>query len=163
VDPAFAAPSKFVGRAYDREEAEKLAAEHGWTVKQDGGHWRRVVPSPAPQRVVETRLIRRMMGEGVIVVCAGGGGIPVVRDPRGPARRTSCAASARPPSPRSAPPRPMSCARSPSPPGPWGRRSRRSAGSSRRPGTWPPSEGLTRHNAYSTARRERSSRPTAGG
>ncbi|GAB2906910.1 carbamate kinase [Nonomuraea fastidiosa] len=83
VDPAFAAPSKFVGRAYDREEAEKLAAEHGWTVKQDGGQWRRVVPSPAPQRVVETRLIRRMMGEGVIVVCAGGGGIPVVRDERG--------------------------------------------------------------------------------
>ncbi|GAA4944495.1 carbamate kinase [Nonomuraea thailandensis] len=83
VDPAFAEPSKFVGQVYEQEEAEKLAAEHGWTVRQDGPHWRRVVPSPAPQRVVETRLIRRMVGEGVIVVCAGGGGVPVVRDERG--------------------------------------------------------------------------------
>ncbi|MGR6921593.1 carbamate kinase [[Actinomadura] parvosata] len=83
VDPAFGEPSKFVGQVYEREEAEKLAAEHGWTVRPDGRHWRRVVPSPAPQRVVETRLIRRMVGEGVIVVCAGGGGVPVVRDERG--------------------------------------------------------------------------------
>ncbi|MCF6472616.1 carbamate kinase [Nonomuraea sp. MG754425] len=83
VDPAFGEPTKFVGQVYEREQAEKLAAEHGWTVRPDGGHWRRVVPSPAPRRVVETRLIRRMMGEGVIVVCAGGGGIPVVRDERG--------------------------------------------------------------------------------
>ncbi|MFC5830748.1 carbamate kinase [Nonomuraea insulae] len=83
VDPAFEQPSKFVGQVYEREEAEKLAAERGWSVAQDGRHWRRVVPSPAPQRVVETRLIRRMMGEGVIVICAGGGGIPVVRDERG--------------------------------------------------------------------------------
>lgn len=83
VDPAFERPAKFVGQVYEREEAEKLAAERGWTVAQDGRHWRRVVPSPAPQRVVETRLIRRMTGEGVIVVCAGGGGIPVVRDERG--------------------------------------------------------------------------------
>ncbi|MEV0820330.1 carbamate kinase [Nonomuraea rubra] len=83
VDPAFAEPAKFVGQVYEQEEAEKLAAEHGWTVRQDGRLWRRVVPSPAPQRVVETRLIRRMVGEGVIVVCAGGGGVPVVRDERG--------------------------------------------------------------------------------
>lgn len=83
VDPAFAEPTKFVGRVYEQEEAEKLAAEHGWTVRPDGSHWRRVVPSPAPQRVVETRLIRRMMSDGVIVVCAGGGGVPVVRDERG--------------------------------------------------------------------------------
>jgi carbamate kinase len=83
VDPAFEYPAKFVGQVYEREEAEKLAAERGWTVAMDGRHWRRVVPSPAPQRVVETRLIRRMVSEGVIVVCAGGGGIPVVRDERG--------------------------------------------------------------------------------
>lgn len=83
VDPAFEQPAKFVGQVYEREEAEKLAAERGWTVAQDGRQWRRVVPSPAPQRVVQTRLIRRMTGEGVIVVCAGGGGIPVVRDERG--------------------------------------------------------------------------------
>ncbi|WP_043638561.1 carbamate kinase [Nonomuraea candida] len=83
VDPAFERPAKFVGQVYGREEAEKLAAERGWQVRPDGPHWRRVVPSPAPQRVVETRLIRRMMGEGVIVVCAGGGGVPVIRDERG--------------------------------------------------------------------------------
>ncbi|GAA3699285.1 carbamate kinase [Nonomuraea antimicrobica] len=83
VDPAFERPAKFVGQVYEREQAEKLAAEHGWTVRPDGRQWRRVVPSPAPQRVVETRLIRKMIGAGVIVVCAGGGGIPVVRDERG--------------------------------------------------------------------------------
>jgi carbamate kinase len=83
VDPAFANPTKFVGPVYEREEAEKLAAERGWTVRPDGSQWRRVVPSPVPQRIVETRLIRRMIGQGVIVVCAGGGGIPVVRDELG--------------------------------------------------------------------------------
>jgi carbamate kinase len=83
VDPAFDDPTKFVGRVYEREEAEKLARENGWTVKPDGPYWRRVVPSPAPQRVVETRLIRRAVRDGVVVVCAGGGGVPVIRDPQG--------------------------------------------------------------------------------
>lgn len=83
VDPAFEHPTKFVGQVYEREQAEKLAAEHGWTVGRDGAHWRRVVPSPVPRRIVETRLIRQMIREGVVVICAGGGGIPVVRDERG--------------------------------------------------------------------------------
>ncbi|SEG84242.1 carbamate kinase [Nonomuraea solani] len=83
VDPAFEQPSKFVGRLYEQEEAGKLAAEYGWTIRPDGPHWRRVVPSPAPRRIVETRMIRKMVREGVVVVCAGGGGIPVVRDERG--------------------------------------------------------------------------------
>ncbi|NUR91960.1 MAG: carbamate kinase [Nonomuraea sp.] len=83
VDPAFENPSKFVGQVYDQAEAEKLAKEYGWTVKPDGQYWRRVVPSPAPTRVVETRLIRNMVREGVVVVCAGGGGIPVIRDENG--------------------------------------------------------------------------------
>jgi carbamate kinase len=83
VDPAFEHPAKFVGQVYEQEQAEKLAAEHGWTVGRDGRHWRRVVPSPTPQRIVETRLIRKMIREGVVVICAGGGGIPVVRDERG--------------------------------------------------------------------------------
>ncbi|MEU1385548.1 MULTISPECIES: carbamate kinase [unclassified Nonomuraea] len=83
VDPAFDDPTKFVGQIYEEDEARKLAAEYGWTVKPDGDHWRRVVPSPTPQRIVETRLIRKMVREGVVVVCAGGGGIPVVRDARG--------------------------------------------------------------------------------
>ncbi|MET9066978.1 carbamate kinase [Streptosporangium sandarakinum] len=80
VDPAFDDPTKFVGQVYEKEEAEKLAAEYGWTVKRDGAHWRRVVPSPAPQRVVETRLIRRLVRDGVLTICAGGGGVPVIRN-----------------------------------------------------------------------------------
>ncbi|MEV0384513.1 carbamate kinase [Nonomuraea sp. NPDC050643] len=83
VDPAFEHPTKFVGQVYEQEEAGKLAAEYGWTIRPDGPHWRRVVPSPTPRRIVETRLIRKMIREGVVVVCAGGGGIPVVRDERG--------------------------------------------------------------------------------
>ena len=83
VDPAFDDPAKFVGRVYEEAEARKLAAEYGWTVKADGGYWRRVVPSPRPLRVIETRLIRRMVREGVVVICAGGGGVPVIRDPQG--------------------------------------------------------------------------------
>jgi carbamate kinase len=54
ADPAFAAPTKFVGQVYDKPTADRLAVEQGWQVAQDGSHWRRVVPSPAPQRVVET-------------------------------------------------------------------------------------------------------------
>lgn len=80
VDPAFADPTKFVGQVYDRDEAEKLASEYGWTVRQDGDGWRRVVPSPRPQRVIETRLIRELVRLGTVVVCAGGGGVPVFRN-----------------------------------------------------------------------------------
>lgn len=83
ADPAFADPAKFVGPVYGRAEAERLAAERGWTVKQDGAHWRRVVPSPRPQRVVETRLIRLLLDSGAVAVCAGGGGVPVIRDEQG--------------------------------------------------------------------------------
>ncbi|MCP2341273.1 carbamate kinase [Actinomadura rupiterrae] len=80
VDPAFDDPTKFVGQVYSREDAEKYAKEYGWTVKQDGDYWRRVVPSPQPQRVIETRLIRQAVRSGTVVVCAGGGGIPVYRN-----------------------------------------------------------------------------------
>ncbi|MGV9775106.1 carbamate kinase [Streptosporangium sp. NPDC003464] len=83
VDPAFENPTKFVGEVYDQDEAEKLAREYGWTVKQDGRHWRRVVPSPAPQRVVETRLIRRLIRDDILTICAGGGGVPVIRNDKG--------------------------------------------------------------------------------
>ncbi|WP_327418220.1 carbamate kinase [Streptomyces sp. NBC_01233] len=83
ADPAFTDPAKFVGPVYDRTEAERLAVERGWTVKQDGAHWRRVVPSPRPQRVVETRLIRLLLNSGAVAVCAGGGGVPVIRDEQG--------------------------------------------------------------------------------
>ncbi|WP_130866116.1 carbamate kinase [Acidipropionibacterium timonense] len=82
-DPAFENPTKYVGPVYTKEEAEAVAADKGWTMRQDGNHWRRVVGSPKPQRVVETRIIRRLLSDGVIVVCAGGGGVPVIRDSRG--------------------------------------------------------------------------------
>jgi carbamate kinase len=83
VDPAFDAPTKFVGPVYDEPTGRRLAAERGWQVAQDGVHWRRVVPSPLPQRVVETRIVRLLLGSGAVVVCAGGGGVPVVRDEAG--------------------------------------------------------------------------------
>ena len=82
-DPAFADPSKFVGEVYDEQEAHELAAARGWTIRPDGDKWRRVVGSPRPQRVVETRLIRLLLESGAIVVCAGGGGVPVIRNEQG--------------------------------------------------------------------------------
>lgn len=83
ADPAFSEPSKFVGEMHTREQAERLAEEKGWVVKPDGDGWRRVVGSPRPQRVVETRLIRLLLESGAVVVCAGGGGVPVIRNPEG--------------------------------------------------------------------------------
>jgi carbamate kinase len=85
-DPAFRHPTKFVGPVYDRAGALRLAAEHGWDVREDGRSWRRVVPSPEPTGLVELDLIRLLASHGVIVVCAGGGGIPVVADDAGALR-----------------------------------------------------------------------------
>lgn len=82
-DPAFANPTKFVGEVYDKKAAFELAKKRGWTVKPDGDAWRRVVGSPKPLRVVETRLIRLLLESGAIVVCAGGGGVPVIRNEEG--------------------------------------------------------------------------------
>jgi carbamate kinase len=78
TDPAFGSPTKFIGPVYDRGEAEAIATRHGWTVARDGERWRRVVPSPQPQRIVEIETIRTLVDAGSIVVCGGGGGIPVV-------------------------------------------------------------------------------------
>jgi carbamate kinase len=83
ADPAFQNPTKFIGEVYEEQRAKELAAQRGWTVKADGDGWRRVVGSPRPQRVVETRLIRLLLGSGAVVVCAGGGGVPVIRDETG--------------------------------------------------------------------------------
>src|SRR3954468_487870 len=76
VDPAFDDPTKFVGAVYDEATAQQYARERGWSVKRDGDYWRRVVPSPRPQRVIETRIIRLLLSSGAVVVCAGGGGVP---------------------------------------------------------------------------------------
>jgi carbamate kinase len=77
-DPAFTDPTKFVGPIYDQAEADALAAEKGWVVKPDGAHWRRVVPSPRPQRIFEIRPMRWLLDHGSVVICAGGGGIPTM-------------------------------------------------------------------------------------
>ncbi len=82
-DPAFSAPSKFIGPVYSESEARSLADQHGWTVKPDGPNWRRVVPSPQPQRIVQIHAIERLLDAGFLVVCTGGGGIPVVEDQLG--------------------------------------------------------------------------------
>jgi carbamate kinase len=82
-DPAFDHPAKFVGPVYDKATAVRLAADHDWDIREDGKSWRRVVPSPEPAAVVELETIRLLMRQGVIVVCAGGGGVPVVGDDAG--------------------------------------------------------------------------------
>jgi carbamate kinase len=77
-DPAFSNPTKFVGPVYDKADADKLASDKGWVFKQDGNRWRRVVPSPEPKRIFEIRPIRWLLDKNVIVICAGGGGIPTM-------------------------------------------------------------------------------------
>ncbi|MET8454286.1 carbamate kinase, partial [Streptomyces sp. NPDC005209] len=79
-DPAFGRPTKFVGQVYPRKLAEFLARRNGWHIARDGADWRRVVPSPAPERIVETDTIHELLNGGTLVVCAGGGGIPVTAD-----------------------------------------------------------------------------------
>lgn len=80
ADPAFSAPTKFIGPIYDRDQADRLAAQNGWTMAADGPHWRRVVPSPEPLRLVEQESIEQLVSGGTVVVCAGGGGAPVIDD-----------------------------------------------------------------------------------
>ncbi len=77
-DRAFANPTKFVGPGYDEPEARSLAAAHGWAIRADGQRWRRVVPSPEPVELLELPLILTLLEAGALVVCAGGGGIPVI-------------------------------------------------------------------------------------
>jgi carbamate kinase len=85
-DPAFQNPSKPIGPIYDAQTAHALASERGWVVKPDGDHFRRVVPSPRPTRIFELRQIRWLLEKGAVVICAGGGGIPVMyADHEGPA------------------------------------------------------------------------------
>jgi carbamate kinase len=80
-DPAFTDPTKFVGPVYDEAEADRLAAEKGWVYKQDGDRWRRVVPSPEPKRIFEIRPIQWLLDKDVVVICAGGGGVPTMYEP----------------------------------------------------------------------------------
>ncbi|HGY1050063.1 carbamate kinase [Aeromonas salmonicida] len=79
-DPAFANPTKFIGPVYEEAEARALAEEKRWVVKADGKFFRRVVPSPLPQRIVEGDAIETLIAQGHLIICTGGGGIPVTWD-----------------------------------------------------------------------------------
>ncbi len=83
-DPAFGRPEKPIGQIYDWSEAESARVAHGWPMTEEApGHWRRVVPSPLPKRIVQIDVIRLLVDAGVVTICVGGGGIPVVRDVSG--------------------------------------------------------------------------------
>jgi carbamate kinase len=83
-DPAFANPTKPIGSQLDEPTARRLAAQQGWTIKEDAGHgWRRVVPSPLPRTIVELEMISCLAKAGYVVIACGGGGIPVVKDAEG--------------------------------------------------------------------------------
>jgi carbamate kinase len=88
-DPAFANPTKPIGPMYTKEEADALGAEKGWTFKPDADGFRRVVPSPLPQRIFGIPAIRTLLEQGWIVICSGGGGIPTryTDEPAVPGRR----------------------------------------------------------------------------
>jgi carbamate kinase len=82
-DPAFENPTKFVGPIYDENEAQTLSRRWGWQVRPDARSWRRVVASPEPQAIIELATIRVLLADGAVVICAGGGGVPVRRTPDG--------------------------------------------------------------------------------
>ncbi|NTU83646.1 MAG: carbamate kinase [Chloroflexales bacterium] len=82
-DPAFKDPTKFIGPVYSKEEAERLAQARGWHIKPDGDKWRRVVPSPLPKRIFDTKVVELLLVNGVVVICGGGGGIPITFAPDG--------------------------------------------------------------------------------
>ena len=78
-DPAFATPTKYIGPVYSQEEAQARAAQAGWQIAQDGDKWRRVVASPKPVDIPDLEVLKLLVERNVVVVCNGGGGIPVVR------------------------------------------------------------------------------------
>ncbi|MFT8585833.1 carbamate kinase [Acetobacter papayae] len=78
-DPEFSDPSKFIGPTFEYDQIEALQAEYNWVFRQDGRKWRRVIASPQPQRILWHRPIRWLLDNGTVVICAGGGGIPVVK------------------------------------------------------------------------------------
>lgn len=83
-DPAFDNPSKPIGAFYTEEEAKKIEAELGWEMREDSGRgWRHVVPSPKPRHVCDISLVQVLARRGTVVIAGGGGGIPVIRKPRG--------------------------------------------------------------------------------
>ena len=91
ADPAFQSPSKPIGPVYSHEDAQRLAQEKGWHIAPDGDKYRRVVPSPRPQRIFEIRPVQWLLERGTVVICAGGGGIPTYYDHNGHLRGVEAA------------------------------------------------------------------------
>lgn len=79
-DPAFNTPTKFIGPVYDKDEAHDKAEKAGWQIAQDGDKWRRVVASPKPLAIPDLEVLKLLVEQNVVVICNGGGGIPVVRE-----------------------------------------------------------------------------------
>jgi len=77
-DPAFEDPTKPIGPVYEQDESERLAKEKGWVFKPDGDSFRRVVPSPLPKRIFGVEPVEWLLEREAVVICAGGGGIPVM-------------------------------------------------------------------------------------
>ncbi len=90
TDPAFDEPMKFIGQVYSEQEAKMHAKEFGWSIRQDGEYFRRVVASPAPKNIRESELISLALQNDNIVICCGGGGIPVCTDEQGITTNIDC-------------------------------------------------------------------------
>lgn len=82
-DPAFQSPEKFIGPVYGPEQQTELEATYGWEMKRDGKYVRRVVPSPVPERILESDGITHLLERGHVVICGGGGGVPVLENGTG--------------------------------------------------------------------------------
>jgi carbamate kinase len=83
-DPSISSPSKFVGPFFKKEQIEELQKDRGWIIKEDPGRgYRRVVPSPTPKQIIEKEIIKLLVSKDIIVIAAGGGGIPVYKEESG--------------------------------------------------------------------------------
>ncbi|GAA5112253.1 carbamate kinase [Orbus sasakiae] len=82
-DPSFKDPTKYVGPVYQPEEEQALKQQYGWQFKKDGQYLRRVVPSPKPKNILEIDTIKKLLTDDAIVICNGGGGVPVIKDNHG--------------------------------------------------------------------------------
>lgn len=83
-DPSILNPSKFIGPFYQQDQIKKLEQERGWVIREDPGRgFRRVVPSPVPKEIIEKNIIKLLVEQDIIVIAAGGGGIPVYREDSG--------------------------------------------------------------------------------
>lgn len=82
-DPAYQQPSKFIGPVYDPQQQAELEQKYGWSMKLDGKYLRRVVPSPEPKKIIDIEAINLLLAKNHIVICNGGGGVPMVASAEG--------------------------------------------------------------------------------